>query len=226
MLKNQTPSRRLHYQITQEEYSALRSCLSARTEETSASIVHTMFFTSYRNYITPQTSEEPAEAEQLEGQFSLNYYDGDPTFLLLERRIAEQRTTAMVTEAECRALLAGETDWLLDRHDPLFGDFYDKLTERMLLPQAVVTYRREVYTAEGLDLSVTLDTDIRLSLEHMDFLDPGQLAQGTSEQDRRILMEVSYSDCIPDNVLSLLAENAPRRKLLRERSVRGRTFSL
>ena len=33
-------------------------------------------------------------------------------------------------------------------------------------------------------------------------------------QEGRILMEVSYSDRIPDDVLCLLEETAPRRRLL------------
>lgn len=122
----------------------------------------------------------------------------------------------MVAEAECRALLAGETDWLLDRHNPLLLDFHESLTERMLLPQMLLSYQREIYMADGLDLWIALDTDIHASLQHMDFLDPRQLERDTVGQEGRILMEISYSDHIPDNVLCLLEETAPRRRLLRD----------
>lgn len=210
-MKNQSHTRQLHYQITPEDYNALRTCLSTRASAGETGSVHTMFFTSYRDYITSRTGAELAAPEH---RFSLSYYNDDPTYVLLERRAAEQRTTAMVTEAECRALLAGETSWILNRHDPVLLDFYDGLTERMLLPQMMVVYQREIYTSDKLDLCVALDTDIRSSLQHMDFLDPGQLVQDVARQEGRILMEVSYSDVIPDDVLCLLAENAPKRKLL------------
>ena len=214
MTMKQPHLRRMRYQITPEEHAALRSCLSVRTEAKRAGNVHTMFFTSYRDQIPMGWEEELAVPEQAVPRFSLNYYDSDPTYLFLERRQHGQRTSAMVAEAECRALLAGETDWLLDRHNPVLRDFHDGLTERMLLPQMLLAYHREIYTADGLDLWVALDTDIRTSLQHMDFLDPEQLERDTLGQESRILMEVSYSDRIPDNVLCLLEEKAPRRRLL------------
>lgn len=212
MTKKRSPTRQMHYQITTEDYTALRAFLTARSEAERAGNVHTMYFVSYLDWM--EDSRNLAIPGQAGAQFALHYYDNDPTYLCLERRLDGERTSAMVTEAECRALLAGETDWLLSRHDPLFQDFYDGLTERMLLPQMMLTFHREVYTADGLDLWVALDTNIRASLQHMDFLDPQQLERDMMDQEGRILMEVSYSDRIPDNVLCLLEEKAPRRRLL------------
>lgn len=215
MTKKRSPTRQMHYQITTEDYTALRAFLSARSEAERAGNVHTMYFVSYLDWM--EDGRDLAVPGQAGAQFALHYYDNDPTYLRLERRLDGERTSAMVTEAECRALLAGETDWLLDRHDPLFQDFYDGLTERMLLPQMMLTFHREVYAADGLDLWVALDTNIRASLQHMDFLDPQQLERDMMDQEGRILMEVSYSDQIPDNVLCLLEEKAPRRRLLGSR---------
>lgn len=207
---------RLHYQITPEDYSALRVCLSTRGEAMYARSVHTMFFYSYRDRIpASNTVGGIMTAEQGGPQFSLRYYDGDPTYVILERRQGELRTSTMVAEAECRALLQGETDWLMYRHDPLLQEFHEGLTEKMLLPQMMLTYQQEVYSAADLNLWVTLDTDIRASLQHMDFLDPQQLERDTEKQTGKILMEVNYSDQIPDSVLCLLEETAPRRRLLR-----------
>lgn len=215
MMTDQPRLRQTHYQITPEDYAALRAHLSARARENGTGRVHTMLFTSYRDRISTASAGETVNSEEGASRFFLNYYDNDPTYLRLERRKGGRRASAMVAEAECRALLAGETDWLLNRHNPLLLDFHDELTERMLLPQMLLTYHRELYTADGLDLCVALDTDVRSSLQHMDFLDPQQLERSALEQDGRILMEVSYSDRIPDRVRCLLEEKAPRRRLLR-----------
>ena len=214
MTTNQPQLQRMHYQITPEDYVALRARLSAKTEAKEARSVHTMVFTSYRDRIPVNPMGELLAPELTERRFSLHYYDNDPTYLILERRLDGKRTSAMVAEAECRALLAGETDWLLDRHNPILLDFHESLTDRMLLPQMLLTYHREIYTADGLDLWVALDTDIRASLQHMDFLDPQLLERDTAEQDGKIFMEISYSDRIPDDVLCLLEETAPRRRLI------------
>ena len=215
MTTNQSRLHQLHYQITPEDYAALRACLSVRAEEKETKSVYTMFFANYRNRVPMNPMGEFLALEPSEPRFSLHYYNDDPTYLLLVRHLEWQRTSAMVTEEECRALLAGETDWLLDRHNPLLLDFHESLTEHMLLPQMSVAYQREIYTAGDLNLQVALNTDIRTSLQHMDFLDPQQLERDTTGQDGKILMEVSYSDRIPDDVLCLLEKNAPRRKLLR-----------
>lgn len=215
MMTNQPRLRQTHYQITPEDYAALRIHLSARAKEKGAGRVHTMLFASYRDRISAASTRETGNSEEASPQFFLHYYDDDPTYLHLECRRGGRRASTMVAEAECRALLAGETDWLLNRHNPLLLDFHNELTERMLLPQMLLTYHREVYTADGLDLCVTLDTDVRSSLQHMDFLDPRQLERDTLEKDGRILMEVSYGDRIPDHVRCLLEEKAPRRRLLR-----------
>lgn len=211
MTHDQSHRQHLHYRLTQEDYHALHACLSSRAAEEASRCVHSLIFASYLDKMTTCSHQELAVPV---ARFALNYYDNDPTYLILERRQSGLRTTAMVTEAECRALLAGENDWLLNRHDPLLLDFHDALNERMLLPQMLLSYHREIYTSNSLDLQVALDTGIRSSMEYMDFLDPQQLRQSTSNQEGQILMEVSYSSRIPDDVLCLLEENAPRRKLL------------
>ena len=194
----------LHYQITQTDSSALRTRLTASAPAVrSACGIHMLCFSSCL-----PSWDEP--------QFALYYYDNDPTYLLLERWLDTSRTSTMVAEAECRALLSGETDWLLERCNPVLRDFHDGLTQRLLLPHVMLTFHREVYALDGLDLWVALDSDVRSSLEHMDFLDPELLARDTAGQEGSCRLEISYSDAvaIPDEVLCLLAETAPRRRPL------------
>jgi len=204
----------MQYQITPADYGALRSRLSAAVPEDRAGDIHTLLFTSYRNRTSAHPMRELCMAGQSGTCFSLNYYDNDPSYLLLERRQYQESGTVMVTEAECRALLSGETDWLLDCRNPILHDFHSSLTQQMFLPQVLLTYHREIYTLDGRDVWVALDSDIRASLQHMDFLDPELLARDTAGQEGRILMEINYSSEIPDDVLCLLEETAPRRKLL------------
>ena len=194
----------LYYQITPADYSALRTRLSAAAPGTGgAACVHMLRFTSYRQNLYGSTP-----------RFTMSYYNNDPTYVILERRMGEERTSAMVAEAECRALLSGETDWLLNRPNPVLRDFYDGLTQRMLLPRVLLTFQREVYTLDDPDMWVALDTNVRSSLNHMDFLDPELLARDTADQEGEMRLSISYSDTIPDNVISLFVETAPKRKPL------------
>ena len=203
----------LKYAITRTDYEALHHRLSTAAGQdtgTSESWINTLFFASYRNRVLPAHGQQSDNRSD----FALHYYNNDPTYLLLEQYRGEEPESAMVTEAECRALLAGETGWLLERRNPVLRDFHTALTEQMLLPQVLLTYHREAYTLDGQDLWVALDSDIRATLQHMDFLDPDLLARDTANQEGRMLLAISYNRTIPDNLLCLLEETAPRRKLL------------
>lgn len=203
----------MKYAITRTDYEALRSRLSTAADRAggpSESWISTLFFTSYRSRVLPARCQSAEDTPA----FALHYYDNDPTYLLLERYREEEQESAMVTEAECRALLAGETGWLLDRRNPVLRDFHAALTQQMLLPQVLLTYHREAYALDGMDLWVALDSDIRATLQHMDFLDPDLLARDTADQTGRMLLSISYSRAIPDELLCLLEETAPRRRLL------------
>ena len=206
----------LRYALTRADYQALRDRLAAAGPSPAgggSGWVHTLGFASYINALPGRGQESQSDA-----RFSLHYYNNDPTFLMLERREGQTSATAMVAEAECRALLAGETDWLAERHDPVLRDFHAGLTERMLLPQVLLFYHRESYTLlEDYGIWLALDTDISVSLQHEDFLDPELLTREAVAQTGRTLLEISYTDTIPDRFLCLLEETAPRRQMLVDR---------
>ena len=198
------------YKLTSADYASLHSRLNLSVPGSRTRDIHTLRFASYRNALpSPHSQEIPNDL-----RFSLHYFDNDPSYLRLVRQCGGESTYTRIAEAECRALLSGETDWLLDRRNPVLQDFYDCLTDQLLLPQVLLSYQREIYRLDGPDLWVALDTDIRSSLDHMNFLDPELLERDTAGQEEQFLLEISYSSDIPDDILCLLEETAPRRKLL------------
>lgn len=200
----------LRYKLTPADYTALRARLTAGGIQGQTTGIHTLRFASYRGALSGGRSQDiPADLH-----FSLHYYDNDPSYLRLVRQCGGESTYTIIAEAECRALLSGETGWLLERYNPVLQDFYECLTDQLLLPRVLLSYQREMFRLEGPDLWIALDTDIRTSLEHMHFLDPELLKQDSSSQEGQVLLEVNYSDELPDELLCLFEETAPRRKLL------------
>ena len=200
----------LRYKLNAPDYTTLRSRLTASIPSPRVTGIRSLRFASYRNAF-PLSENQDAPADR---HFSLHYYDNDPTYLRLVRQCGGESTYAIIAEAECRALLSGETDWLLNRTNPVLQDFHNCLTDQLLLPQVMLSYQREIYHVESLDMWIALDTDIHSSLDHMHFLDPERLDRDADGQEGQILLEVSYSDDIPDDVLCMLEESAPRRELL------------
>ena len=202
MTMTRTYRRHVRYRVTGQECRALREQLASIRQTDNR--VHTLRFTSYRL---------DAETEKQRGRYALHYFDNDPSYLFLERRGEHALNSAILTEAECRALLAGDTDWLLGRRDPLLHDLHDSITRQMLLPSVLLSYRRERFDLPDKGAWLALNTDIRTTLEHMDFLDPEQLAVVTAKQPGEQMLEVGCQEELPEELAKVLNETVPQREL-------------
>lgn len=181
------------YKITPADYAVLRARLAESAPVSRALDIRTLRFASYRKRLSGPFARNIQEIQEISEDlyFSLHYFDNDPSYLRLVRLRGEEHTYATIAEAECRALLSGETEWLMSRSNPVLRDFYDSLTGQMLLPQVMLSYRREIYQPEGADVWVALDSNIRSSLEYMNFLDPERLERDAAGQEGEYLLEIS-----------------------------------
>ena len=196
MITMRTYRSHLRCRLTGENCRALRARLPA--DRRTANSVHTLRFTSYRR-----------DADSDGARYAMHYFDQDPDYVILERRTADAQVTATLTEAECRALLVGDTDWLLSRQDPMLREFHASIVREMLLPRILLTYQREYYTLEDGKTWVALNTDIRTTLEHMDFLNPEQLVRLTAGQEGEHILEVVCREDMPEDLRRLLREAVP-----------------
>ena len=103
--------------------------------------------------------------EKLDGvnvreKFRLRYYNGDPTFLRLEKKSKIiglcLKQTAPLSSAQVQSLLHGETAWM-KAGEPLHRELYDGMLHRGLRPKTVVDYTREPFVLSAGHVRVTLD---------------------------------------------------------------------
>lgn len=104
--------------------------------------------------------------EKLDGvnvreKFRLRYYNGDPTFLRLEKKSKINglclKQTAPLSPAQAQALLSRELNWMKSSPVPLHRELYDRMLHRGLRPKTVVDYTREPFVLSAGHVRVTLD---------------------------------------------------------------------
>ena len=191
----------LKYYINASDYAQLRARLRivAKPDENAAAdggyIVRSLYFDDYA---------DKAVFEKLSGlsrreKFRLRYYNGDTSFIKLERKSKSNRLcykdSAAITAEQCGALLAGRYEVLKIPDNPLFMDFYTKIHYRNLRPKNIVDYRREAYVYPAGNVRITFDSDIRTSNNVAGFMAP-ELT--TIPASGAILLEIKYDGFLPD----------------------------
>lgn len=143
--------------------------------------------------------------EKLDGvnvreKFRLRYYNGDPTFLRLEKKSKINglclKQTAPLSPAQAQALLSRELNWMKSSPVPLHRELYDRMLHRGLRPKTVVDYIREPFVLSAGHVRVTLDYNLRTAACCADFLDPHCLTLPVGASP--IILEVKWDEYLPD----------------------------
>lgn len=108
-------------------------------------------------------------------KFRLRYYNGSTALIRLEKksRLGElsKKEQTVLSAKEARSLLEGEMEWMLSSGRGLLQELYSKMRYEGLRPKSIVEYTREPYVFAPGNVRVTLDTNIRSSLDCHAFLD-------------------------------------------------------
>ena len=191
----------LKYYINVADYAQLRSRLRivSKPDEHAGTdggyTIRSLYFDNYNDKVIIDKLSGQSEREK----FRLRYYNGDTSFIRLERKRKANRLcykeSAAMTREQCAALLAGRYDVLKDPAVPLWMDLYTKVRYQHLRPRSIVDYRREAYAFRAGNVRVTFDSNIRTSNSVSGFLQPGLC---TIPAAGAILMEIKYDGFLPD----------------------------
>lgn len=108
-------------------------------------------------------------------KFRIRYYNGDPSFIRLEKKSKWNglgaKATAELSAGEVQAIVDGDLAWMPGSGRPLVQELYHKMRSQGLRPRTIVDYTREPFVYAPGNVRVTLDYDIRTGLGCVDFLD-------------------------------------------------------
>jgi len=195
-----------HY-INEADYAQLRARLRTVAKPDEYAVegggynIRSLYFDNY---------SDKAVIEKLSGQsrrekFRLRYYNGDTSFIRLERKSKANRLAykenAAITAEQCMAILSGNFECLKNPDAPLLMELYTKIRYQNLRPRSIVDYRREAYVYRAGNVRVTFDSNIRTSNSVAGFLNP-ELT--TIPAAGMTIMEIKYDGFLPDIIRDIL----------------------
>jgi len=163
--------------------------------------VRSLYFDNYSDKVVVDKLSGQSRREK----FRLRYYNGDTSFIRLERKSKANKLcykeTVMVTQEQCMSMLAGHYECLKAPDASLLMDMYAKIHYQNLRPKSIVDYHREAYVYRMGNVRVTFDSNIRMSNSVTGFLNPHLV---TVPAAGAIIMEIKYDAYLPDIIRDAL----------------------
>lgn len=191
----------LKYSLNQADYLTIRKRLmqvaafDSHADEEGRYLVRSLYF---------ETPADTALQEKLTGirereKFRIRYYNSDPSFIRLEKKMKINNMTAKlscpVTRSEVLRILSGDLAWMKDSARALLMELYAKMQFQQLRPKTIVDYTRECFVYAPGNVRITLDTDIRTGISATDLFSDTPVVKTNSEPV--IIMEVKYDAFLP-----------------------------
>lgn len=139
-------------------------------------------------------------------KFRIRYYDTHTEFINLEKKVKKQnkgfKEISRLTLDEAERMIKGDIEFLKNHPDSLLREFYLKTKQKGLRAKVIVIYRREPFIFTAGNTRITLDFNIRNSLDVGRFFDPDLI---TSPQlTDRCLLEVKFDCYLPDIIRDII----------------------
>ena len=197
----------LKHEITHADRLALRAALSAAAkpdQNGNAGLyeIRSLYFDDLQD----TALREKIDGVNLREKFRLRYYNGDSSFIRLEKKskvnglCLKQGETLNTQQAA--ALLEGDTSWMLQSGKPLIQELYHKMRCKGLRPKAIVDYTREAFTFPAGNVRITLDYNIRTSLSCAGFLSPSCVSIPAGEGTA--ILELKWDAYLPDIIRDIV----------------------
>lgn len=137
-------------------------------------------------------------------KFRVRTYDGDDSFIKLERKVKQgiltQKQTAAITREQI-PFLGVETD----RFDGDARDLAIQILSENLRPAVTVQYQRDAFYFQGTDLRLTFDTDLRILPPSVESLFSKNTPGIPALNKNTVIMEIKYGSHLPAFIRNLTA---------------------
>ncbi len=189
------------HELNQADYLTLRMRLRAVMQPDPHAVDGKYFIRSlYFDTPSDKALREKLDGVNMREKFRIRYYNGDTSFLSLEKKSKINglcaKESCRISAAEAELLCAGETGWMLQSGRPLCQELYSKMRGQQLGPKTIVDYTREPFLYPAGNVRVTIDYDIRTGDFRTDFLNPDTLTMPAGQAP--ILLEVKWDEYLPD----------------------------
>lgn len=208
----------LKYEIGYAQYLPLRHRLHTvmKRDEHAGSDGRYRINSIYFDNMDDKALREKINGTARREKFRIRYYNDDYSLIVLEKKIKDANLTrkaqAVLSEADCRALLRGDTSWMTQETPELVKELYCKMKSQQLRPRVLVSYTREAYVFPAGNVRVTFDSDIRTSLYHQNFLEASINCISAMDSPGEMILEVKYDAFLPEIIALLLQSEVLRQQ--------------
>ena len=208
----------LKYQIGPAEYYAIRQRLRPvmKADEHAGPDGRYMIRSIYFDNADDKALREKIDGVQRREKWRIRYYNDDFSFITLEKKMKVNslcmKFDAELSETECRAILNGNTDWMMEHRSPLVRELYCKMKSQQLRPRILVSYIREPYVFDVGNVRVTFDSQIRTSLYQQEFLTKNVQDVSATDRPQDMVLEVKYDAFLPEIIEALLQTEGIRQQ--------------
>lgn len=189
------------HEITVSDMIALRQRLRAVAKPDPHAVNGRYLVRSlYFDDMTDRALREKIDGVNQREKFRIRYYNGDTSFIQLEKKSKRNgvgsKESASLTRAEAQDIVDGKLDWMPQSDRPLIQELYSKMRSRGLRPKTIVDYTREPFVYPPGNTRVTLDYNIRTGLGCTDFLNTDCVTIPAG--DAPIILEVKWDEFLPE----------------------------
>ena len=208
----------LKYQIGPAEYFAIRQRLRPvmKADEHAGPDGRYLIRSIYFDNADDKALREKIDGVQKREKWRIRYYNDDFSFITLEKKMKVNslcmKFDAELSETECRAILNGNTEWMMEHRSPLVRELYCKMKSQQLRPKVLVSYIREPYVFEAGNVRVTFDSQIRTSLYQQEFLSKNVQDISATDRPQDMVLEVKYDAFLPEIIEALLQTEGIRQQ--------------
>ena len=208
----------LKYLISFADYLAIRQRIRTlmKLDENASKDGKYLIRSIYFDNADDKALREKIDGVQKREKFRIRYYNDDFSYITLEKKMKHNslclKLDAVITEKECRKLLAGDTSWMIAHESDIVRELYCKMNSQQLRPRVLVSYIREPYVYEAGNVRVTFDSHIRTSLFHREFLEEKTYDISALDNHGEHILEVKYDEFIPKVIVDLLQTNGIRQQ--------------
>lgn len=190
----------LKHVLSYADFLAIRPRLSAVIQSDEHTIngiyeIRSLYFDN----LSDKALREKLDGVNCREKFRIRYYNGDRSFILLEKKTKQNglcsKVQAVLNDEEILAVANETYDTLQKSNTPLVQELYRKISTQGLAPKTIVDYKRIPFVYAPGNVRVTLDYDIRTALHCTDFLNPDCIT--IKAGDAPIILEVKWDAFLP-----------------------------
>jgi len=158
-------------------------------------LIRSLYFDNYSDKELREKIDGVNEREK----FRIRYYNGDLSFIKLEKKVKRNglgyKVTASLSAEEAQRIVDGDIGWMVSSERALIVELYTKMKCQLLRPKTIVDYDRTPFIYPPGNVRVTIDENIRTGLYCTDFLNPECITIPAGEPV--IILEVKWDEYLP-----------------------------